>query len=351
MIKVIIVDDSPVVRSLLQEILSSDPDINVVASAADPYEAREKIKQFNPDVITLDIEMPKMDGVTFLRNLMRLRPMPVIMISSLTERGADVTLDCLEIGAIDYIEKPKANLNDELRNYSNLIIEKVKAAASVTRTVLEKKEIKPPEPTAKSSAKASLAKVDLIAVGASTGGTEAIKNFLQSAPYPLPPIVIVQHIPPKFSASFANRLDKLLPFTVKEVQSDSMRLIPGHVYIAPGDRHMSIQKVQSGYLTKLEDGEPVNRHKPAVDVLFDSVSKYVGKAAIGILLTGMGDDGAKGLLRMRESGAFTIAQDKDSSIVWGMPGSAVALNAAVKVAPLLKIAGEITRFLEGEKVC
>ena len=349
MIKVIVVDDSPVVRSLLEEILSSDADIDVVATASDPYEAREKIKLYNPDVITLDIEMPKMDGVTFLKNLMRLRPMPVIMISSLTERGADVTLDCLELGAVDYIEKPKVNLNDTLLSYKTLIIEKIKTAAQVNSNALDINNNKVTKPENLRS-KSSLDRVDVIAVGASTGGTEAIKNFLQSLAYPAPPIVIVQHIPPNFSASFANRLDKLLQFTVKEVQSDNIKLVPGHIYIAPGDRHLAIQKVQSGYLTKLIDGDPVNRHKPSVDVLFDSVSKYAGNSAVGIILTGMGDDGAKGLLRMKESGALTIAQDKASSVVWGMPGSAVALNAAVKVLPLMKISDQLRRYLEGEKV-
>ena len=325
-IKVLIVDDSALVRRILTDMLSSDPAMEVLGSAGDAFIAREKIKTLNPDVLTLDVEMPKMDGLTFLRNLMRLRPMPVIMVSSLTEHGAEVTLDALAIGAVDYLPKPKIDLAATLSDYKDELIAKVKIAA---RTRVFSREV-----TNSLSADAVLLKQSparqlrtterIVAIGASTGGTEAIKDVLVKLPADMPGIVVTQHIPKLFSGAFARRMDTLCQMTVCEAQ-DGQQILRGHVYIAPGDMHL------------LVDGQPVNRHKPSVDVMFRSVAQQVGRNAIGVILTGMGKDGAIGLKEMREAGSPTIAQDEASSMVWGMPGEAVAVGAAADVLPLCDI--------------
>ncbi len=335
-IKVLIVDDSALVRRMLTEMLSSDASITVLGAAHDAYDAREKIKALNPDVLTLDVEMPRMDGVTFLRNLMRLRPMPVIMVSSLTEKGAEVTLDALSIGAVDYLPKPKIDLAATLADYKEELIAKVKAAASARLRATT-------TTTASATADAILAKRDplrqlrtterIIAIGASTGGTEAIKEVLTRLPPDTPGIVITQHIPKLFSGAFARRMDACCQVSVCEAE-DGQQILRGHAYVAPGDMHLLLVRDGARYVCRLDDGPPVNRHKPSVDVLFRSVAQQAGRNAIGVILTGMGKDGALGLKEMRDAGARTVAQDEATSIVWGMPGEAVAVGGAADVLPL-----------------
>ncbi|MGA2842124.1 MAG: chemotaxis response regulator protein-glutamate methylesterase [Steroidobacteraceae bacterium] len=337
-IKVLIVDDSALVRRMLTEMLSSDPSIMVLGAAHDAYDAREKIKALNPDVLTLDVEMPRMDGLTFLRNLMRLRPMPVIMVSSLTDRGAEVTLDALSIGAFDYLSKPKIDLAATLGDYKDELIAKVKAAASA--------RLRSPSASAAATADVVLAKrapqrqlrttERIIAIGASTGGTEAIKDVLIHLPPDTPGIVITQHIPKLFSGAFARRMDSVCQLSVCEAE-DRQQVLRGHAYIAPGDKHLRLVRDGARYVCRLDEGPPVNRHKPSVDVLFRSVAQEAGRNAIGVILTGMGKDGAVGLKEMRDAGSRTIAQDEATSIVWGMPGEAVAVGAAADVLPLGEI--------------
>ncbi len=353
-IRVLICDDSALVRQVLTEILSSDPGIEVVDTAADPYIARDKIKKHNPDVLTLDVEMPRMDGVTFLRNIMRLRPMPVVMISSLTEAGADITLEALELGAVDFVEKPKLDVKHGLEDYSAEIIAKVKAAAGArVRALADRAVVRNGDIAPKLSADAVLEKgrvprrfrtTDrIIAIGASTGGTEAIREVLVSMPPDSPGIVITQHIPAAFSAPFAKRMDGCSPMTVYEA-SDGQQIVPGHVYIAPGDQHLVVERDGARYICRLNDGPPVNRHKPSVDVLFRSVAQNAGSNAIGVILTGMGDDGARGLKELQEAGAPTIAQDEATSVVWGMPGEAVKLGAADQVVPLGQVPARVLKL-------
>jgi two-component system chemotaxis response regulator CheB len=350
-IKLLIVDDSALVRKLLTEMLSRDREIEVVGAAADPYAARERIKQLNPDVITLDVEMPRMDGLTFLENLMRLRPMPVVMVSSLTQQGADVTLRALELGAIDFVAKPKIDVAGSLTEYADELIAKVKMAAGArvsARSTAPRTPLKSVDPrrTADavlppSSGGRVLRTTDrIIALGASTGGTEAIRELLSVMPPDAPAIVISQHIPAAFSRPFAERMNRDSAMSVCEAQ-DGQYILPGHVYIAPGDRHLLVARDGARYRCKLSDGPPVNRHRPSVDVMFRSVAQNVGLNAIGVILTGMGDDGARGLKEMLEARAPTIAQDEASSVVWGMPGAAVKLGAAQHVLPLHRIAQEV----------
>lgn len=338
-VKVLVIDDSAVVRRMLCDILESTSDLQVVGEASDPYIARELIKKLNPDVLTLDVEMPKMDGLTFLGNLMRLRPMPVVMISSLTEAGASITLDALALGAVDFVAKPKIDLVHGLDVAADEILTKIRIAAQsrVNRGV--------PPPTTTEQTLSRLANGparhfkttdQLIAVGASTGGTEAIRELLMTFPPDAPAAVITQHIPPAYSRAFAQRLDKLCAVRVLHAE-DGQRIIPGHAYIAPGGVHMTVQRNGAHWLCRLQDTEPINRHKPSVDVLFDSVARSAGGNAIAALLTGMGDDGARGLKTLRASGAFTVVQDEASSVVWGMPGSAVELGAAMEILPLNQI--------------
>jgi two-component system chemotaxis response regulator CheB len=361
-IRVLIVDDSALVRRILSEILATDHEVEVVGTASDAYMARDKIKQLNPDVLTLDVEMPKMDGVTFLRNLMRLRPMPVVMVSSLTEHGAEITLDALAVGAVDYLPKPKIDVAATLGDYADELRAKIKAA-SKARVRHYSGEASPssgiPNVPPKYSADAVIAKTTaprqfrttdrIIAIGASTGGTEAIKDVLIKLPADTPGIVIAQHIPKAFSTPFARRMDACCQMTVYEAE-DGQQILPGHVYIAPGDRHLLLVRDGARYVCRLDDGQPVNRHKPSVDVLFRSVAQQAGRNAIGVILTGMGKDGAIGLKEMRDAGSPTIAQDEATSVVWGMPREAVALGAAAQVLGLHEISGRIRSLADSMDV-
>lgn len=344
-IKVLIIDDSALIRKVLSELIASDPELEVVGSAQDPYVAREKIKELNPDVLTLDVEMPRMDGLTFLKNLMRLRPMPVIMVSSLTEIGADVTLQALECGAIDFVTKPKIDVESGIREYRDDLVNKIKIAAKVNvkarHNALAASANIPPKYSAdavlnKGRSKYYKTTDKLIAIGASTGGTEAIKDVLVGLPPDMPGIVITQHIPEAFSAPFAARMNKLSQLEVSEARH-GQQILAGHVYIAPGNAHLLVVRDGARYRCELSDGPPVNRHRPSVDVLFRSVAQSAGPNAIGMILTGMGDDGARGLKEMLEVGAKTLAQDEKTSVVWGMPGEAVKLGAAEEILALYKI--------------
>lgn len=348
-IRVLVVDDSALVRQLLTSVLEQDRTIEVVGTASDPYVARKKIKELNPDVLTLDVEMPRMDGLTFLRNLMRLHPMPVVMVSSLTERGADITLEALELGAIDFVTKPKVDIAHQFESYQQELIDKIHAAAKVSRTTLEQRSERlnsQSHATTRNTADAVIHKSKssrfittdkIIAIGASTGGTEAIKVILETLPPDMPGIVITQHIPPAFSAPFAARMNRVSALSVCEA-TDGANILTGNVYIAPGDQHLLVERFGGHYRCRLNDGPPVSRHKPSVDVLFRSMAQQVGPNGIAAILTGMGDDGAQGMLEIKEAGAETIAQDENSSVVWGMPGSAVKLMATKKILPLDKIA-------------
>jgi two-component system chemotaxis response regulator CheB len=351
-IKVLVVDDSALVRQILVEILKAAPDIEVVGTASDPFMARERIKETNPDVLTLDVEMPRMDGLTFLANLMRLRPMPVVMVSSLTERGAETTLKALELGAVDFVSKPRVDIAGTLRDFGEEILEKIRVAsgARVTARTAPAQAISvPPKHSADAiipaASRAKLLRTTdrIIAVGSSTGGTEAIREFLVSLPADAPAIVIAQHIPAAFSGPFARRMDALTQLSVCE-PSDGQHIKPGHVYIAPGGRHLLVERDGAHYRCRLKDGPPVNRHCPSVDVLFRSVAQQVGPNAVGVILTGMGDDGARGMKEMHDAGAPTLAQDESSSVVWGMPGAAFRLGAVDEVLPLSKIAGAVMRL-------
>lgn len=360
-IKVLIVDDSALIRQMMEKMLASDPAIEVVGTAQDPYIAREKIKKLNPDVITLDVEMPRMDGLTFLSNLMRLRPMPVVMVSSLTERGAETTFRALEMGAIDFVTKPKIDLANSFDSYAEQIIEKIKVAASVNVSQIERRaklnldQILDRKIDPKLSADAVIRKTNgikqfrttgkIVAIGASTGGTEAIREILSVLPADAPGIVISQHIPEGFSTAFANRMNENSQMVVYEAK-DGQQILPGHVYIAPGDRHLLVVRNGAQYNCRLSDGPLVNRHRPSVDVMFRSVAENVGPNAIGVILTGMGKDGALGLQEIRDNGGTTIAQDERSSVVWGMPGEAVKIGAADVTLSLSKIPAQI---LEIEK--
>jgi len=348
-ITVIVVDDSALIRQLLTELLNDDPEIEVVATAADPYQARERIKQFNPDVITLDVEMPRMDGLTFLRNLMRLRPMPVVMVSTLTEQGAQITLDALELGAFDFVPKPKLDVAHALVDYAAEICAKVKAASRARLPVLNGAKravgdgtgvIKPLPSGLKTTDK-------IVAIGASTGGVEAIRQVLCALPADAPGIVITQHIPGAFSAAFATRINGLSAMEVRQAE-EGEQILPGHAYIAPGDRHLTVRRSGARYYCWLDDGPPVSRHKPSVDVLFRSVAESVAANALGIMLTGMGEDGARGMLEMKQAGAVTLAQDEHSSVVWGMPGAAVRIGAVDTVCPLAEMAARILDFGRGK---
>ena len=343
-IKVLVVDDSAVIRQLLTEIINDQADMEVVGTASDPLIAREKIKKLNPDVLTLDIEMPRMDGITFLRNLMRLRPMPVIMISTLTEAGADVTLEALNLGAFDFVPKPRANLGKGLVDYQDEIAQKIRAAAGANLHRLERRggEVRAsvPRPSLTAAPNYAPRPDALIAIGASTGGTEAIKEVLIRLPANCPPVIVTQHIPPQFSRSYALRMDNICSMRVQEATS-GQALLPGNVYIAPGDYHLKIRRRADGYAIVLDDGDPVNRHRPSVDVMFDSLVALGITSAVGVLLTGMGADGANSLLRMKQMGCHTIVQDQETSVVWGMPGVAFQLDAHCEIRPLESIAGRL----------
>lgn len=343
-IKVLIVDDSSVIRGLVKEIINQDSELEVVGEAQDPYVARDKIKQLNPDVITLDVEMPKMDGITFLSNLMRLRPMPVIMLSTLTENGADITLKALELGAVDFITKPSfESLLENRMVFKDDLIAKIKSAVGV-----DQKGLQLASTLTKSDDQSILSFTGckrsnhLVAIGASTGGTDAIKSILTRLPSNSPPIVITQHIPPKFSERFANRLNEHCAVTVQEAKH-GQKIKTGNVYIAPGDKHLVVVAKGGALFCTLTDEAPVNRHRPAVDVLFNSLLPMADNVQ-AVLLTGMGSDGAKGMLDLKNAGARTIIQDKNTSLIWGMPGSAHALSAHSSMLPLDKVAFEVLDF-------
>lgn len=352
-IRLLIIDDSALIRQMLTQIFSESEDIEVVGTAVDPIAARDKIKRLNPDVLTLDVEMPRMDGLTFLRNLMRLRPMPVVMISTLTEKGAAVTLEALELGAVDFVAKPKVDVSNSLNAYAEDIIAKVKMASkakvralgdrqvctSSTSNVVEKHSadvVLKAEPTKKHFKTTD----KIIALGSSTGGTEALKEVVRGLPITTPAIVVSQHLPAAFSASFAKHVGEATEMSVCIAQN-GQQVLPGNIYIAPGDQHLIIKRDGARYICQLNDGPPVNRHKPSVEVMFRSVAQNVGSNAVGVMLTGMGADGAKAMKEMKDAGSTNIVQDEATSVVWGMPGEAFKLGAADHVVPLEQIAAKI----------
>jgi two-component system chemotaxis response regulator CheB len=329
-IRVVCVDDSALVRGLLTEIINGQPDMEVVATAPDPLIARELIKKHNPDVLTLDVEMPRMDGLDFLEKLMRLRPMPVLMVSSLTERGSEATLRALELGAVDFVTKPRLGVRDGLLEYAELIADKIRAVARarVKTTPRAKPAVTPMLRRPWSSSE------KVVIIGSSTGGTEAIRTVLMPLPPDSPAILITQHMPSGFTRSFAERLNGLCRITVCEARH-AQRVLPGHAYLAPGgETHMRLDRSGANYVIALGADEPVNRHRPSVDVLFNSAALAAGGNAIGVLLTGMGKDGAAGLLAMRRAGARTLAQDEASCVVFGMPREAIAIGAAEEIVGL-----------------
>ncbi|WP_039916477.1 protein-glutamate methylesterase/protein-glutamine glutaminase [Cellvibrio mixtus] len=336
-IKVLVVDDSALVRSLLAEIIHDAPDMTLVGAAPDAYVARDMVNQFTPDVITLDIEMPRMDGLAFLEKLMGARPTPVVMISTLTEEGADATLRALELGALDFIPKPKLGVTSGIREYAELIVEKIRAAAGVKVKPLVKKNRPELGSEQKLPASASLQSTEkIIAIGASTGGTEAIKDLLVQLPAAVPGIVMTQHMPPGFTRTFAERLNKTTRLHVVEAKGGE-RILPGHAFLAPGGHHLVVVRSGADYRVKLSDAEPVHRHRPAVDIMMESVAQIGGKNVVGVLLTGMGKDGARGMLAIRNRGGYTLAQDEASCVVYGMPKEAVALGGVDQIVALDKM--------------
>ncbi|MFW9617151.1 protein-glutamate methylesterase/protein-glutamine glutaminase [Aquabacterium sp.] len=370
-IRVVVVDDSALVRSMLTEIINHQPDMECIGAASDPLVAREMIRNLNPDVITLDVEMPKMDGIDFLSKLMRLRPMPVVVVSTLTERGAEVTLKALELGAIDFVAKPKIGVADGLRQLSDDITDKIRVASkarihrlhvpgapapaastvSSTRTTASSATSgtsaaaapsRPLQTGAYSLGRLSTEKI--IFIGASTGGTEATKEVLMTLPADAPAVVITQHMPPGFTRNYAARLNGLCKISVNEA-SDGERILPGHAYIAPGGMHLSVERSGANYIARVQDGDPVNRHKPSVEVLFKSAARVVGPNAIGIMLTGMGADGARAMREMHDAGAYCVAQDEATCVVFGMPREAIAAGAVDEVLPLGKISQHVLDHL------
>jgi len=355
-IRLLIVDDSALIRTMLTKIFDASEDIEVVGTAADPIIAREKIKKLHPDVLTLDIEMPRMDGLTFLRNLMRLRPMPVVMISTLTEKGAEVTLEALQIGAIDFIAKPKVDVSNTLQVYADDLVEKVKAAAAANI----QSDVQTPKRSAAIAQSTKSISVDsiiqpaivnirfaktekIIALGSSTGGTEAVKELVKGLPATTPAILISQHLPAAFSASFVKHVDEVTEMHAF-IAEDGQEIVAGNIYISPGDRHILLKRQGNKYFCKLSDGPLVNRHKPSVEVMFRSFAQVAGSNALGVMLTGMGADGAVAMKEMFDAGAINLIQDEESSVVWGMPGAAFREGAAHYVLPLDKIAAQITQL-------
>ncbi len=347
-IKVLIVDDSALIRSVMAEIVNSQPDMEVVGTAPDPLVARELIKQTNPDVLTLDVEMPKMDGLDFLEKLMRLRPMPVLMVSSLTERGSEITMRALELGAVDFVTKPKISIQSGMREYTEMIADKIRAASKArirARTLAPHGAAAAPGTAPLPVLRNPLLSSEkLIIVGASTGGTEAIREFLMQMPSDCPGILITQHMPEGFTRSFARRLDSLCKISVQEAAGGE-RVLPGHAYIAPGHSHLTLTRSGANYMTKIDQSEPVNRHRPSVDVLFRSAAQFAGKNAVGVILTGMGKDGAQGMLEMKAAGAYNFAQDEASCVVFGMPREAIAVGATHEVGALTALPGMVLGYL------
>jgi two-component system chemotaxis response regulator CheB len=351
--RVVVIDDSALVRSLLSEIINRQPDMQCVGTAPDPLVARQMIRELDPDVITLDVEMPRMDGLDFLEKLMRLRPMPVVMVSTLTERGAEATLRALELGALDFVAKPRIGIANGLAQLADDITEKIRAAARAhIRRVISppasaaagRSMPSPGAPVPGTASVGRLSTEKIIFIGASTGGTEATKDVLVNLPADCPAVMITQHMPPGFTTSYAARLDSLCRIRVAEAR-DGERVLPGHAYLAPGGRHLSVERSGANYLARVTDGDPVNRHKPSVEVLFESAARVVGPNALGVMLTGMGADGAKAMRAMREAGSYNIAQDEASCVVFGMPKEAIAHGAAHEVLPLMQIAGRLLERL------
>lgn len=340
--RLLIVDDSALMRQLLTQIFSTDPTIEIVGSASDPFVAREKIKALHPDVITLDIEMPRMDGLTFLEKLMRAHPMPVVMISSLTVNGAETTLRALNLGAIDYIPKPRLDIANRTLELADEIVARVKTAARAkVQTALRNPAQAPLRPLSTNTHFVN----KVVAIGASTGGTEALCEILTALPANFPGVVIVQHMPEAFTAKFAERLNTLCAIEVKEAK-DGDRILPGRALLAPGGKQMSIQQRSGGAFVHVYAGEKVNRHAPSVDVLFSSCARSIGREAMGVILTGMGADGSRGLLEMHQAKAYTIAQDESTSVVFGMPKEAIALGGVDSVLPLGHIASTLIQSLK-----
>ena len=349
----VVVDDSALVRSLLAEIINRQRDMECIGTANDPLVAREMIRELNPDVITLDVEMPRMDGIDFLGRLMRLRPMPVVMISTLTERGAEVTMKALELGAVDFVAKPRVGLANGINELATLIVDKIRVAAvaQVRRalprdTAAASTAVGAPHPAPVAALLGRLSTEKLICIGASTGGTEAIREVLVPMPADSPAIVITQHMPPGFTTSFAARLNGLCQITVKEAVNGE-RILPGHAYIAPGGTQFHVARSGANYVAVVDDGAPVNRHKPSVEVLFKSAAAVVGRNAFGIMLTGMGNDGAAAMRQMKDAGSYNYVQDEASCIVFGMPREAIAHGAADEVLPLSQIAPALITRLRG----
>ncbi|MDY0057099.1 MAG: chemotaxis response regulator protein-glutamate methylesterase [Methyloversatilis sp.] len=347
-IRVLVVDDSAVMRAVLTEIINQAPDMEVVGTAPDAAVARQKVKETSPDVLTLDVEMPNMNGLEFLDKVMRLRPMPVIMISSQTAQGSETTLQALELGAVDYVAKPRGSLAGLPVSYAQEIHEKIRAAYGARLKVLRSA---PAEPAAPAVARPAPAVTSawgdrIVCIGASTGGTEAIKEVLCRLPANMPGIVMVQHMPEMFTSSFARRLDSLARIRVKEAEQGE-RILPGHAYLAPGHSHLEIRRSGTGYVCELLQTPPYNRHRPAVDVLFNSAAQHARGSAVAALLTGMGKDGAQGMLAMRRAGAWTIGQDQESCVVYGMPREAAQIGACCEVAPLTQVAERIVAALQG----
>jgi two-component system chemotaxis response regulator CheB len=354
-IRVLVVDDSAVVRQTLEDVLASDRDIEVMATASDPYIAAEKIQREIPDVITLDVEMPRMDGITFLQKIMSQHPIPVVICSSLTDAGSETALKALEYGAVEIIQKPRVGTRQFLEESRVRICDAVKAAAQARLSKLcSKDRAVPPKLTADAvlakgnpQADAMLRTTEkVVVVGASTGGTEALSDFLRAMPLDAPGIVIVQHMPENFTRAFAARLDDICRISVKEAEQNDT-IIRGRALIAPGNRHLLLKRSGARYYSELKDGPLVSRHRPSVDVLFRSAARYAGRNAVGVIMTGMGDDGAKGMLEMKEAGAFTIAQDEDSCVVFGMPKKAIELGAIDLVLPLTSIPSVVIRETNG----
>lgn len=348
-IKVLIVDDSALVRQTLADIISTDPDLQVIGMAQDPVVAVQKISEQAPDVITLDVEMPRMDGITFLQKIMAQHPIPVVMCSSLTEKGSETALRAMEFGAVDIITKPKMGTKQFIEESRIRICDSIKAAAaSRIRPMRAVREVSPKYSAdvimeAPNTGAMVQTTEKIVAVGASTGGTEALSAFLQMLPEDSPGIVIVQHMPEHFTAAFAKRLNSICRVSVKEGENNDS-VVRGHVLIAPGNKHMLLKRSGARYYVEVKDGPLVSRHRPSVDVLFRSAARYAGKNAVGVIMTGMGDDGAHGMKEMHDAGAKTIAQDEASCVVFGMPGEAIKLGGVDKVLPLEKIAAEVLRL-------